>query len=364
LPFSQIREGRTGAQLELSFRVFRFVLSGWCQYQQASYLRAVDFDKLSLFVARIWDKMFRRTGGQSARDDPDNIPAEVEAKLVRFPFPFSVARGIHGPGLCLFDPNTGPIYLTELLYQLQELRINHYLYVEPPGGTGNPRSIKTRVSPGGAHPPDEFLRHFTPTERKLMDDLNNALKRFSDSEIYVLGTHYSCQATIDDVKFEFNKLKESYSIVIESIKQGSSFLEHSCRIDEFSQEACRKSCENKTKYTDVYNRMLREMGHDPELADIFASCQAHPDQLWDPQRMQPLVECSYKTEALSCYLHCISYCQDYVAAKGLRLDKHLIALMSSGRLPFQKFKRKALPDYRLISPMSSFRLATKLGPQQ
>lgn len=328
--FSDIKEGRVGFQCERSFRILLFLFDGWSKYTPErtklyddknrkrdkeiddGRLPIIYFDKLAMFSFRLWDKLFSFYGDKARKE-------EADPHIISFPTPFQEIPGKHGPGPGRFDKpmaggdSKGPIYLLEILYELQNDNVLHYFEITPPSQSPlDSQDYRTTVAPAmPVTDPEELLKVFNELEKKMLMDLRNSLKRLSPSDIRALGTHANQKATADAIKFEFKRWKSFRRSIIDGLRNGTSIFKETREMLEFAEEAWLKSSVDRKKdYHHAYDLIKNQINHQ-ELLEAFAECQKPPDEIWDTSEvMVELSQKAIRALAFTRYIHTISYFQD------------------------------------------------------
>ncbi len=353
----KLRVGREGKQIERSFRSLLFLLHGWCKYsgrqgagggsEEGGILGAIYFDKLALFLYRIWNEIYQRTGANVLNKVDFLLPQE-ETELVTFPSPFKELRGKHGRGIARHDGKRKPIYLIQILYELQQNNILHYFEITPhPEAPDVANDYRTTVGPAvPITSPENDFKDFTHLEFKTLMDLENSLKRLSAAQIRALGTHENYQKTLSDINKEFKDLEPHHRVVIERITKGNCFFDDSRELMEYCEEAWRKSTGNRNNYSDAYNIMLTEI-KTHELRNAFLKRQSHPDQIWKKQDIIELSNKAGKFRAFAKYLHSISYYRNHIKERVVsssKVTKMFGYLWHESLVEMRRYGFKGLPN--------------------
>lgn len=316
--FSELRMGREGVQFERSLRSLAFTFNSWCGYDgsrkplygdesRKSALEVIYFDKFAMFLFRIWNELFRQSYPEALKDIKTSVPKD-ESKLITFPQPFQEIPGKHGRGPGRFDAQRGPIYLIDILFELQRDNILRYFDITPPSDQpDNPRNYRTLVSSGILFTdPQQFLEGFTDLERDILKDLANGLKRLGPSQIRALGTHENIYKTIQDVKKELIDSNEARQEIIKSLDNGSSFYNPSREMLEYAEEAVRKSKTNRVDYGEAFQIIRREITN-AKIIEAFQKSQSPPDVIWGPSEMDYLAKNAEKLLSFSKYIHALAH---------------------------------------------------------
>lgn len=296
---SDVQDGRTGINCERSLRLLVFLLDGWSRFAtsdkatgQLRSLTAIPFDKFAMLVFRLWDSAYKLDRG------------------VTFPPPFQEIPGKHGRGPGRYEgPNKRPpIYLIDILFQLQTEGLLHYFRITPPkNDPTNPKNPKTTVLPAVPIPDtNDFLKGFTDSEKKILMGLQSTIKRLEPPEVRALGTHCTHQKTIKDIRREFDYIQRSKQKVIDALRQGDHFANLARQLSEFADEAWRKSALNADSYSSAYKAALREMT-DSDLREAFEKCQNPTERIWDnSQVLEELRNRAARTRSFTRYLYAVA----------------------------------------------------------
>jgi hypothetical protein len=321
----QLRNKREGIQFERMLRALSFVLHEWCHYdgnrkdvygERAQVLTSIQFDKLALFLFRLWNAAHRE-------DDVDRLPLHSESQeskdRVTFPAPFHELPGKHGRGPARFDGKRKPIYITESLYALQNEGL-FYFEITPPSdtpldewqrqlGDGSPNDHRTTVAPGIlVTSSSAFLQDLTSREIEILRDFAHAVRHLGASEIRAIGTHENRRKTVEDVVKEFNDMTPHVIETTARLKNGEPFYRHSQEMLEYADEAWRKAVDNREDYSSARQTMIKELA-DLDLRNLFESSQASPEQIWDHPMMAALAQKAKQARAVSQCVHAIGLFQ-------------------------------------------------------
>lgn len=331
--FSEIRKGREGVQLERTFRALLFLLHGWCTFtgkrkplyerkekikEDIEPLPVIHFEKLALFVSRIWKKMYD-IASNKIRKIEDSSTQIKDAEVVTFPFPFLEYPAKHGRRLRKLNGRGKRISIVQILHELQKEDIHYFEITTPSDDSDNPNNYRTVVAT--AFPilnRKEFLQDFTSLEFEILEDLENSLRHLGASQIRALGTHENKEKTIYDIKKEFRDMDRHILHVINSLKRDGSFFDDSYEIMIYADEAWRKSIDNRGDYAEACKLMLAEIKNS-QLRASFRACQSLPEQIWrTDQIINDLAQISKKTKAFTKYLYAIAYHRDHIAERTAR----------------------------------------------
>jgi hypothetical protein len=323
--FGLLREGREGVQFEHLFRILSFVVHQWYEYQDTRHedniepvdkLRAIPFDKLVTFVARMWDALYALCDRIKADNSGSEINLSLDANGVTFPCPLREMPGKHGPGRAIYDGHRKPEYVVSVLYRLQEDDIVHYFTITPPTepveGIGprpvDPTHPNTTITPAvQITNKRSFLERFTAREIEIITELSSGIKKLNASEIRALGTHESREKTCQAIKWEFkalNRLGANKSIR-QAITRSAPFTDHAHQWLEYVDEACSKSRENRVVYENAWTTLNVELT-DPELKTIFATTQACGSVIWGSPELEHLWSVASRSRALARYFLAVS----------------------------------------------------------
>lgn len=313
--FSELREGREGVQFERMLRALSFVLHQWCQFpgtrtplygEPASQsLKVIQFDKLALFVFRLWNEMYRRHG-DGVREHTANDFPPIDSRVLTFPSPFTELPGKHGRGAARFDGKSPPIYIIDSLYALQSDGIFYFQITPPVDAPDNPKDHRTTVTAGDLMTDtNQFLDGFNSREIEVLKEMGNSLKHLGPSEVRALGTHENCQKTREDIVKEFTDLIPHRAAVAARLGEGQPFFNASREMMEYADEAWRKSKDNRNDYGNAHRIMLTEIG-DPELRSAFSGCQESTEEIWNHPTIRAYVEPAEKARSFTKCLHAIS----------------------------------------------------------
>jgi len=336
--------GRIGVEFARFFYALFFLLHEWTTFhlqlpiipaktadpiEPGGALKSVPFDKMALFLHRIWTNIFKKTGKKVSSpvlkvpsigwEPPRNDP-----EMVTFPCPFKEFRGKHGRGLGLqYDPDLK--YLTEIIFNLNNELTKYgivWIDIKPPAEEpvvptdslatmepakepADPGDPRTLVKPGRHLPnPMEFLKAagFTWLEVEILKDLGNAVKRLNSSQVKCIGTHDNFREAIADIEKEFRDLEEHRQALVEKLQNNEEFHYNLYKMKGFIEEALRKSKGNRRDYEIAYSTLSREVSSNPTLNAAFHECQSQPEIIWDNERIRNLAIKSEKGWSLTRYL--------------------------------------------------------------
>lgn len=321
-----IWECKTGKQLDRFFRATSFVLGKWRQYgilkpkgasspRELTYGRPdngcmtpIEFDKLMNIISRTWAEMFKLTGEpklDSLKSDetPSEVPDVEKNEYVWFRPPFVERRGTHGVGQARegIERNAPTAYATKMLIQLSLEEDIPYIEVKrnkDPQAKTKPRDFETDAS---KHPKkvDEVISHkdyvlpgietsgdgdfwegFSRKEVEFLHTLANGLKHLGATDIRVIGTHRTADATRGDVTYELRNAASKIKTIVTRLEKHSSVSVADARaFQNDAIEAERKAISNEKRYRLAYDRLLQEIDDDTVKA-AFKKTQDPPDQIW------------------------------------------------------------------------------------
>ncbi|HEV7747698.1 MAG TPA: hypothetical protein VGO56_22050 [Pyrinomonadaceae bacterium] len=314
--FSELREGREGVQFERMLRALSFVLHQWCQFSgtrtplygepASQSLSVIQFDKLALFVFRLWNEMYHRHG---VREHTANESPAIDSRVLTFPSPFTELPGKHGRGPARFDGKSPPIYIIDSLYALQSDGIFYFQITPPADARNNPKDHRTIVTAGDVNTDtNQFLSGFNSREIEVLREMGNGLKHLGPSEVRALGTHENCQKTREDIVKEFVDMRPHRIAVAERLGESQPFFNASREMVEYADEAWRKSKDNRRDYANAHRIMLTEIG-DPDVRSAFSGCQETTEHIWDHPTIRAYVEPAENAWSFTKCLHAISIYQ-------------------------------------------------------
>ncbi len=357
---SALREGREGIQLERTCRALCYVLDGWCGYEgerkecpgepTRGCLRAIYFDKLAMAVFRVWDQCFRESG-VAANAALSSTPPDTN-KLVNHPCPLTETKGKHGRGLSRRDPRNdprreAPLFVLEMLYQLQEEGILHYFQISPPDSS--PRDYRTTVKAGyEVTNRDDFLASFGNLEVDILKELEGAFRHLGPSQIRALGTHESAFKTAEDIQKEFDDPERDglWDQLLNSFLSGHDWSATAAALAEYSDEACRKSFRNRAEYTEGRTIVANEL-RTPILRNAFLRIQSPSEEIWDNDRIKEQANLARVFEALTSYLQSTAFfsatSDPTKAARSPEGTRKVELLQDSSNL-LSAWSKKSVPD--------------------
>lgn len=343
--FSLLRFNCKGVQFARYFRALVYLLHEWSKYkgrraplcevedkkdkQADAKLRVIYFDKLAMFLFRIWDKLHEANRSEILEILEDSKPVDI-SNLVTFRPPLHEIPGKHGSGPGRRRVNRKPIFLIEILWDLQRDHLLHYFEIKPPqNDPDNPQNHKTTVAHAIPIPDaDKFLNGFTQCEINILKDLANCLKRLGPGEIRALGTHQNNQKTCADTKREFEYIeRDKHRLkVINCLRSNNCFFEDAKEMLEYADEAYRKSKGNIDDYKNAHETMSSEIA-DIKLQTAFNKCQFSSEHIWGTNDMEKLAQKSEKMLYFCRYLYALAYYRKnpahrkYLETNGRRLPK-------------------------------------------
>jgi len=320
LLFCDLRVGREGVQFERFFRAVSYLLNAWCSYtkREPSFdhtdkdgilqLRAIAFDKLGMVFHKLWSEMFRQTE-ETAHQVVSNA-TDAEPSIVTFPSPVQEITGVHGRGTGRFDGTGPPIYLLEILHELQMENTLHYFTITPPKDKPDcPTDHRTTVRSEIVGSPKAFLQSgFTEHEVSILSELGSALKHLSAPQIRALGTHENATKTVADIEKEFRDIEPFRAELMKALAGGGDIYEPSSKVLFRAEEARRKSMDNRKDYSDARDRMLAEI-ENPAIKDAFCHVHSAPELIWDGNEVRDLAKKAERVLSLSRYIYAIAYYQ-------------------------------------------------------
>jgi len=327
---SRLRIGRIGFQYEQICRVICYLLSGWYGYAPErekqrqkresrrnvaakpihltpeGKLTAIQFDKFVMLAARVWDEVFANTGKLLL----DRIDIAVDKEIddaVTFPCPFIELPGKHGPGRAIRRPKGRAEFVISVLLKLQQEELLPYFDVVLPktnsAGATDPRTTVEPAVPLAMS--DEFIADFTAREKRVLFELNHAIRTLSASGIRALGTHTTLRKTEEDIQREFDWVKRQVDLIIDALESSEPFDAPAQEMVEFADEACRKSFRNRYDYRDGLNRLHAELT-DPELKTAVRNCHAAPEDIWDAAAIKRQSTRATRMSALAQYVRSVA----------------------------------------------------------
>ena len=240
-------------------------------------------------------------------------------ELVTFPWPWTEVPGPHGrqPGRYESAKGQGPpIYMIEILFQMQEQGILPYLQIVPPSeNPGQPAHPKTIIMRGMEDPDeDHFLADFTRKERELLKDWKYSIRNLDGSQIRALGTHVDLRETIADVYYEFDKAIPFCTHIVDRLRENSCFLDDSYNLSRFSREADRKSRTNRNDYKNARKHMMDNIRTD-ELHHAFELSHKEDSEIWETVDMSDFGTISRQAWAVARYMECVAYYRNNIDAR-------------------------------------------------
>lgn len=318
--FSNLRERREGTAVARMLRGLSFVMHGWCNYtegrnllcgeQNDNKLDAISFCKLATFLTRIWNEVYNLTCGPDIKDNIDSLTRSDMAQIVTFPTPFSEMKGKHGRTPARYDGKGPPIYINQIVYECQlEGMQDLFEVITPVDKRDDPNDPRATFKPGTPSlNADYLLSNFTPKEKRILQILNNGLKRLGPLQIRALGTHENYEKTLEDIEKEFKDAEPYRRKAIKHLRHGNCFLEASRKIGEYADEARRKSFENHPYYAEALKKLRDAIGEqDVTLKTAFNNIQKSPNQIWELNEIRILAEKSLKMRGYAKYLHAMAY---------------------------------------------------------
>lgn len=346
---SKERNGfRTPAQqLNLTFFALRFLLDGWYQFTREhleaqqnrnpqlfdapknahrhlgadlehEVMTSIPFEKLGVFLKRIWDKLYDQTGRILIEQENAELPFEF-SNSVSFPLPFCELPDKHGRRLAIPHPSK-PKFLINVLHELQtDLgKFNHFEILAPDGRpTTSPSDYRTIVKVGAPltnH--EDFLKPFSAFEKIVLRDLRNCIKRLDLEQIRALGVHENAAKTREDIEGEFKSTSRFIKSLRERLKEGSDFQQEAMEILEFSQEAWRKVYANRANYEKAIQIVMNE-STDPVLRDSLSTCQSRSSDIWDSDQVLQLKSACKRSLHLAQYFCAIGHFQFHISERSI-----------------------------------------------
>jgi len=312
--YQGLRSGREGSSFERTFRALGFLFHGWSTFHgkrkqtfeepEQGCLRAIAFDKLGMLFTQVWREVFRAYEPRVREMLESRSLGDVK-NLVLFSSPLDEVIGKHGRGSGLYDAKSPPVYLLEILYNLQIDQGMPYFDIRPPGkAPDRPTHHETIISAGRECEDVQHLSDsFTDREIDILKDFRNSVRHLDGSQIRALGTHRGPEQTADDVRWELRKARVFCDRVIDCLKQETCFLDSSRQMAEYAREAYWKSHGNEEDYKTARDAVLSEV-QDGELRTAILTIQRPADDIWSAKPVQDLVPVSRKAWAVSRYVQC------------------------------------------------------------
>ena len=315
-----LQPGRISEAYDRSFRALAVIFEGWAHFRgqrerdyeepEPGALLAIPFDKFGMLSFRILKAVFMKNKAEVV-DAIRLGKVDSSEELFAFNPPFGEIVGKHGRGSGLYNDASPPTYLLDIVHRLQKTAGLSYfdfrLSTRPNGEEYPPSHYATIIKP--AMPIDDprtFLKGFKNREREVVLSLRTGICRLCGYEIRTLGTHYDQAATISDIKWELKKWLPICRSVIGKLRNPNEALDWSNDFSIYSNEAFRKSVENRAPYESARSNILRELP-DVLVGSIVDDIQQTGASIWEGDIMTRLSRTSKIAFAISEYIECIRY---------------------------------------------------------
>lgn len=324
--YERLSVGWAGVALINSIRALAFLFDGWSrspesriithEEPESGHLRVIAFTKLGRHFCRVWNHLFRPYREEVKNILKHGIADDLEG-LVTFSSPWTEISGPHGRQPGRYDSVQGPpIYMIEILFEMQQSGILPYFQIVPPSENPNePAHAKTTIFRGMEDPDeDHFLRGFTKKERDILKDWKYSLHQLNGTEIRTLGTHVNLRETIADIGYEFDKAIPLCEHIIRRLSEHSCFLDDSYNLSRFSREANLKSWTNRNDYMNARKHMVNNIRTD-ELGRAFEQSHEKHSNIWETDEMADIAPISSQSWIVARYFECVAYFRNDIGAR-------------------------------------------------
>lgn len=324
--FKNLRVGREAVALLRSITALAFLFDRWSRspekreltYEEpeSGHLRVIAFTKLGRHFCAVWDKLFKPYADKLKNILEHGIVHDL-TDLVTFPSPWVEISGPHGRQPGRYESTKGsPIYLIEILFELQKKGYLQYFQIIPPKEhPDEPAHYKTIVKPGMEDPDDDhFLRGFTRKEIEILKDWKYSLRHLDGTAIRALGTHVNSRETIADIRYEFVKGIPLCEHIARGLSDSCCFLDNSYNLSRFSREANLKSRKNSNVYMIARKHMVDSTRKD-ELRRAFEKSHKGFSEIWETEDMSYIATVSRKAWAIARYFECVAYFRNNIGAR-------------------------------------------------
>lgn len=178
------------------------------------------------------------------------------------------------------------LHLLQLLYDLRQKGAQEWFaFVYPDGAPEKPDDPRTHLRHG--HPenllkdPLLWLDKFSSFERRIIQEISNAVRLLSSEEIRALGTHENAEKTREDIVYEFERMVRPIEKIVKALSDNSDFRASANEFVVLADEAVRKSSLNRASYEAAREKVYGAAGN--PLRDVIAKCKRPSTEIWDDQ---------------------------------------------------------------------------------
>jgi hypothetical protein len=164
-----------------------------------------------------------------------------------------------------------------------------------------------------------FLNDFTQRERVLLTELDASLRRLSEVNIRVLGTHERADKTEWAIAREFMYLRDKRLIqrLIDRITSGEDFAAAVMDIGGYAYEAWYKSVGAEEEYRKARAALIAGV-RDTQVREAIEQSQSPAETIWRDDRVMRLAGTALRLRAITDYVHLVARYRDPANRKSIQ----------------------------------------------